>query len=468
MIFEHGKNGRIRRGSVARGRAALKRFGRGRFACALGLLVLSLLLGRPQPAAAQAAATCTSCICEIFWQEVIDNAIDDDTYSTSSDGDYFRGDIPFFQQQLLIHESVFMDQYYFIDEILSAMQNMTQQLTTSSMAQMAIIGSFLDAQQQGNVERLLQEKAAQAHKDYQPSLDLCTIGTTARGLAAAQANGNFSSEILQDRLRDREIQGRDTMASNSAYDILSRKNLFLSRYCNASSSGGTFGNACTVPANADTVDKDVSVHRTLWQPASLNLNFADNAAVASDDETDILALNANLYSHEVFSTPSATALKDPNNQSILLDQRGIMAKRSVAQNSFGALVAMKTADSANKNAGAYLQLVLKQLGADDTKNADWAMATGKPPSYDSQMEILTKRIYEDPRFYTNLYDTPANLQRKGAALRAIGLMQHWDTFNSGLRREALLAELVELDVEKAQKDIENRMNSNVSEGAKTQ
>jgi hypothetical protein len=74
------------------------------------------------------------------------------------------------------------------------------------------------------------------------------------------------------------------------------------------------------------------------------------------------------------------------------------------------------------------------------------------------MEILTKRIEQDPNFYTNLYDTPANLARKGAALRAIGLMQHMDMFKSRLRNEGILAEIVELAVDREQREVQDNMD----------
>ena len=76
---------------------------------------------------------------------------------------------------------------------------------------------------------------------------------------------------------------------------------------------------------------------------------------------------------------------------------------------------------------------------------------------------MTKQIFTREQFYTNLYDKPANVDRKGAAIQALNLVQNMDLFESKLRNEALLAVLVEMELEKAQAAVQNRMNKLDSE-----
>ena len=59
------------------------------------------------------------------------------------------------------------------------------------------------------------------------------------------------------------------------------------------------------------------------------------------------------------------------------------------------------------------------------------------------MEVLTKKLYQNPVFFTELYDKPVNVLRKRAAIRAIGLMQDRDLYNSLLRSEAVLSVALE-------------------------
>ncbi len=90
---------------------------------------------------------------------------------------------------------------------------------------------------------------------------------------------------------------------------------------------------------------------------------------------------------------------------------------------------------------AYMKSMLQQdfgLSA-----ADIDEYLGERPSYYAQMEVLTKKIYQDPNFYVNLYDKPTNVKRIGAAMDAILLMNQRDRFESLLRREMLSATLIE-------------------------
>ena len=73
------------------------------------------------------------------------------------------------------------------------------------------------------------------------------------------------------------------------------------------------------------------------------------------------------------------------------------------------------------------------------------------------MELLTKKIYQRPDFYTNLYDKPANVDRIRASMRSIGLMQKWDMFNSRLRSEMLLSVAAELELAKEQDRLQRQM-----------
>ena len=96
--------------------------------------------------------------------------------------------------------------------------------------------------------------------------------------------------------------------------------------------------------------------------------------------------------------------------------------------------------------------------------ADAVNLMGTNPSYYAQMEMLTKKIYQNPNFYTNLYDKPANVARKNAAMHAIGLMQKFDLFNSYLRTEASLSVILELAVVELQREVENEIGPATAEG----
>jgi hypothetical protein len=114
--------------------------------------------------------------------------------------------------------------------------------------------------------------------------------------------------------------------------------------------------------------------------------------------------------------------------------------------------------------GSFFDLrdLMVELGIDPGEAMD--LLGFNSPSYYSQMEVLTKKIYQNPDFYTNLYDTPTNIARKKAAMQAIGLMQKFDLFKSHLRAESSLSVILELAVVDLQEEIENEINQAVGEG----
>ena len=222
-------------------------------------------------------------------------------------------------------------------------------------------------------------------------------------------------------------------------------------------------------------NKDIDYHRTIVQPWTLNVNFTEGTDPTADEE-DVLAMAVNLYSREVFKRPQSKDLMPPPEESgslttlqeAYMDARAVLAKRSVAENSYNALVGMKSSGTAGSR--DFLQAILAELGIEDTtenvQRADSDSPSevtkldallGQNPSYYAQMEVLTKKIYQNPDFYTNLYDTPANVSRKGVAIQAIGLMQKFDLLKSFLRNEANQSVLLELAIIDLQKEIENNL-----------
>jgi hypothetical protein len=148
-----------------------------------------------------------------------------------------------------------------------------------------------------------------------------------------------------------------------------------------------------------------------------------------------------------------------------MELRSIVAKRSVAENSYNAIAAMKSDGSTALDAGGnvvpmnariFLEPVLTELGV---PAAEVLALIGENPSYYAQMEILTKKVYQNPDFFTSLYDTPANVDRKLVSLQAIKLMQKFDLFKSFLRNEASFAVLLELAVVDLQREIEDQIKT---------
>ncbi len=213
-----------------------------------------------------------------------------------------------------------------------------------------------------------------------------------------------------------------------------------------------------VIAQKENRNKDVDFTRAVLSKSTLDIDItkagesdrdnngeneeASDGAISKDAQA-LFALSANLFGHKPLAFAPAITIADENGQpkttaTRYLDLRSIAAKRSVGQNSFAAITAERF--SGDEQAAPYIRKILEELGIKPDEMNDFL---GEKPSYNAQMEVLTKRIAQNPTFYTELYDKPANVLRKQAMLRAINLMQERDLYKSQLRQEMALAVALE-------------------------
>lgn len=378
------------------------------------------------------------------------------------------------------HKQQFMVELFFYDWIMSGMQAIANQLTAAAMGQMFMIGSFLDAQEQLSRQTMFQELTARAYKDYHPSVQMCAIGSAARGLASAARSSEEVASVLSRRAIDRQLHSRSIAGAPGANrEIKSRIEQFKSRYCDPNDNNREPGKALTGltvlcgttgPAGGWSINRDVDASR-LFGAAPFRARYS-NGGDNDLDDPDLLALSANLYGSDVIRPvpekilESTSDVRETGNQEILLDIRSIAAKRSVAQDSFSQIAGMRAmSDDAGGASAPFMSALMQAMGY---SAKDAMTAVDAYPSYNARMELLGKKIYMDPDFYTNLYDKPANVARVGAAIRAIGLIQDMDAYKSRLRTEMSLSVLLELMIENEQTIVNGRLSEARPAGGKKQ
>jgi len=375
-----------------------------------------------------------------------------------------------------------LKEIFFQTQILPAMAHFSRQMTAIAMHQVFAIGQFFDADIQLNTQRNIQQLKIQAHNDYHPSQSLCTFGTSVRSLAASEQKTDLNQHALSSAQMARQLGTGGTPGySNPDYDLYSRWTLFQETYCdpknnnwreeaNVRDESGLVPvcrpNAQT-PADPHRVNADIDYLRLISQPRTLNADFTDTDQ--TDTETDIIALSQNLYGHDIQNRqiPEA-ALKIISNRSLYMERRPLVAKRQVAEHSFNSIVALKSSGSNGMSrpdrstttedipdTSKYLYQILKELGVSDERGSGASDGNesaaeellGKNPSYYAQLEVLAKRIYQSPDFYVNLYDKPANIKRKAAALLAIERMLDQALLESQLRQEMAMSVLLSSEME---------------------
>lgn len=368
-------------------------------------------------------------------------------------------------------------------------QNMNEQIVTTMMHQTFIIGTFFDAKIQLETQLLIQELNLEAHKDYRASKGMCVFGTNIKSLAEAERNAEFTTFVLSQRSMDRQMGQVGSSGAHGQYaDRNSRTRQFKNLFCNLEDlAGGTGGenmgslyllcnddpkNTASAQSGPDNfVNNDIDFSRTIDYNNTLDIDLTDDTV--TEDELSIFALANNLYSHDLMFRMPELAAEQEVERARLLDFRHIVAKRSVAEHSFNTIVGLKTmgkeiedGSTEEENTVEYMRNIMESLGIEDEPLQTYLISGGpvvggeptERPSYYAQMEVLTKRIYQQPEFYTDLYESPANVDRKRVAMEAIGLMQNFDTWQSHLRTEAMLSVLLDLEVMVLQEDVQNKIN----------
>lgn len=337
--------------------------------------------------------------------------------------------------------------------VVAAFQNMTTELTTFMMQQVNMVGQFFDAKHQLETQRLLQEKTAQAHKDYHPSTQMCMIGTFARNLINSERRSDLTKSALTQSMIDRALATGDSQTSQIGLDSATRERALIDRFCNKADNAQQNRALCKGDIDPADVNADINYTRTIDAPLTLDIDLLDGTE--NKDEETIFAFLDYIFMHEKFpyKTRSSTVLF--NFIEPYMDMRSTIAIRSVAQNSFAEIIAQKTAgpDGEGESVGPFMKSLLRDFGIEDTAIENMI---GENPSYYAQMEILTKTIYQHPEFISNLYDKPANVKRIRAALTAIKLMQDRDIHDALMRREMLMSMLLELQLRKKQQELINQ------------
>lgn len=348
-------------------------------------------------------------------------------------------------------------------QILPAMGMMASQMSAIAMQQVNMIGAFFDAKHQLETQRLFQRLTAEAHEDYQPTEGLCVVGTASRSLNASERKSNLVKNALSQRIMDRQLRsGASVSALDDESDFENRLRQFVQVYCNKADNTNGLGYLCAQGGNnPPRMNKDINFTRTIDTKLTLDIDFVDPPTPLTEeeeeaqeddpllatndnaDQEDVMALMANLFAHTPLPplSPLELAAQDGQPRAMAyryMDYRSLAAKRSVAQNSFVAMMAERS--SGDMEVAPYIKKIVTELGL-SPKEAEEVL--GERPSYFAQMEVLTKKLYQNPNFYTQLYDKPANVLRKGAAVQAISLMQQRDLFESQLRSEAVIAVMLE-------------------------
>ncbi len=337
------------------------------------------------------------------------------------------------------------------DNMINPLMEMAEQLSATGMQSLQIFGSFLDAKEQLEAQRDLQRLKAEAVKDYHPSDQMCRFGSFSRSLATTEAKANMDQMVLNDILMETYTNKQNSSTGqNASGDTDHKLSQYRSTYCDPADNNASLDSLCkhkdskgkdkVGAEDKNRTNKDIDFIRTVQNPYTLDINFTDQTM--TNEEEDIIALAKSIYWSDSLKVFPKT---DQNNEkSDYMKARRLIALNGLAHTSFTTLVSMKAKAPPKKAKGdpgwMYMKAMMREFGM---KDDDIVEMIGENPSYYAQMDILTKKMYQNSDFYTNLYDKPANIERVMASMEAISLMQMRDHYAAGLRREMLTSGLIE-------------------------
>lgn len=350
-----------------------------------------------------------------------------------------------------------------LDWWVPALQLMAEQFTVSMVTQVESIGMLLDAKHQLETQRLLQQKMAEAHKDYQPSDQVCTFGTFVRDLVATERTTEVTKLAIVHDIMQRDAGSGENIGWTEITDSKSRISHFRQRFCDTSNNGNGMEFACDASGPATMRNADINYTQMLDGPMTLNINLDDGDT--SEHEEILFALVDNLFAHKVTERINLRNMEMDKYKYHYMNMRSIIAMRGIARNSIANIIAMKTQTpiETDGSSSPYMKSLLVELGLGEPEAQLYFTSN---PSYYAQMEMLTKKIYQNANFYTALYDKPSNVKRMRAAMSAIKLMQDRDIHNALLRREMLLSIMLELRLRERADTVYNATERALTDGAR--
>lgn len=334
---------------------------------------------------------------------------------------------------------------------LTGIRRIGNRMTEALLSQTSSWGSFLNAQNLLDARRAQQEQAARTAKSFASSEALCRFGSLSQSLGASDSLKDTNGLMLMSMLNNRENGSSNTIyADRGGNAVESRINQLRSNYCNPNESNAALNDLCERNKNNDSqFNKDINYTSSLDVPMTLDVDFtAGGQAGERKDQEAVLALAENLFPpHRLYGDySSANYVKDSGLY------RSLQSMRNVAKSSLVSYVAEKSKGTTGSE--DFITALMQSLGVPE---AQARTLMGENPSYFAQMEVLTKKLYQDPAFYVNLVDTPANVQRQRAAIRAIKLQQGHDLAETVKRREMLLAILLELKIRERAAIVSNQL-----------
>ncbi len=326
---------------------------------------------------------------------------------------------------------------YFLEELVNdfvapALKKKTQQISQNDQQESNAQGAIVDATLANEQAIDVGVTQAETAIDYAAHPFIGQMATYARGLALSSERMR-QSQLLRGDAGTAELlaaSGTLTAKGGGAVEDWRLKNL-KDIYIDPDQQGGYLRK---LVQGSDRVNRDLDVARSLLGRQTLDINFEDTTL--TDDERDFLALKENLASSTAMDTSRMRDLAA--NDAMLTDVPELLsmtARRSIIDRTINTMAGMRARGS--DVSAPEMQALLRQLGYGD--DAPEMKDVAGQASYEAHMDILTRRVFQNPNMYVNLIANPVALRRILVAQNAVRNMQQFDMYATTTRSEDLTA-----------------------------
>ncbi len=335
-----------------------------------------------------------------------------------------------------------VDEFY-MGHVVPAMQDMTRELESNGQMFTVDLAKMMDADNFVEATQAKAEMRADIHMEFQPSDELCKIGTLTRDLAAAESKARYATLMLAESFTKRQgYEAGSVSADGPDADVKARHQQRQTTFCNPHFNNGRNQDVegCT-ETDPKYRGADVNFTQTIWSPLTIPIETLTSGETTIEQEAVEAFIN-----HLVPVLPGqvpdgdSTAGKERE-----MDQQSLSAKFSVATSVLAHLAGMKA--SGTGNGAEFLRAVYAAMGIPDGNTEQ----LGENPSYYAIMEVLTSALPKDPSLYLNLGGSPENATRMMVAMQAIMLMLSRDMYKTDLQISAVLAVLLATELDSLQR-----------------
>ena len=225
---------------------------------------------------------------------------------------------------------------------------MTQELTAGGWFPALEFGAQTDGRLQNETILQMQIMTAEATKRHLPSVSMCKFASLNKSMAQADMRAKMVHNVLNEYSLGRRLGQSETIGASRSRDIQSRVKTALELHCNKAEFGGEMSFLCGAGTSTNgRTSRDINYTNTVDAPDTIHMSLDSGINVAANQSEliDVVALKSLLYSNDLAPRVDGSALTwyYKGGQSAYMDWRSTQAKRSVAENSFDALIGMKAA-----------------------------------------------------------------------------------------------------------------------------